>query len=784
MTTSTDSTTEDRVHRRASTIRMGAAYGHQPAADPDIIASLLESIKLQDAKIKAQDAKIAILEGDHRPDPDLGHSKMDSHMEPLDGEHINSFLRAKYANVIPEVRVCNVTQFKNRFGSDQQEYAVDALISDTLIDQEILGELQIRRSHPKRRPLARDPLSRNAPDVVEPPTTLVDTAVHTEQTDVKIISRIRIQSPAIRMILSKIMEEMWDDMPRTFFRPFGPLVYFHAKMVEALADLEAKWASQDNDDALLARSNQDSAVGDSEEAQPTVDDSPVALADMRCYVEFMEAEIMPLSRQFDNVADPSNAKVRFQDLWFLFHPGDLIYRDVGDRDTTRSGLLGSAQRAWRVYGTGPFWPKFRLPSADHKKYSRHHEDDEKTPFKIFAYHIDYNGDEFSVVTETFEIQPFEGEKKIVSLKVHPYRFLPNHEHKLQLYINFGKDFLHYIDTKHGNYKGWTLTHNPRGDPATDSEGNYVKHPEYINSEVIVDFFEAFQVMQSWKPQRSILKATESDPSTTADEFWTCWWSDASRSRLLMQSTEIIVIKSGVTTDQMNAYLKKDPFLVAVRENDREGRPTTRKYLRDIDLPLLPIRLFAYVLADRKFVQIDVQKLKPVKECTDAFDCLKIPTQRKTELQAVVESHFLKKSIEKSTGTGSLTQDLIPGKGNGLCILLYGVPGVGKTATAHAVARASGKCLFPITCGDLGLKPKEVETALKGIFRLANIWDCVLLLDEVDTFFSQRSKGDATLTKNALSTGEHVFRIFSFEPPKAWRVSPMPQSTLYNTHNLA
>ncbi len=82
-----------------------------------------------------------------------------------------------------------------------------------------------------------------------------------------------------------------------------------------------------------------------------------------------------------------------------------------------------------------------------------------------------------------------------------------------------------------------------------------------------------------------------------------------------------------------------------------------------------------------------------------------------------------------------------------------MPGVGKTATAEAVAQANGKPLFPITCGDLGLTPEKVESALNRIFRLANNWDCVLLLDEVDTFFSQRSRGDATLTKNALVSGK-------------------------------
>lgn len=48
-----------------------------------------------------------------------------------------------------------------------------------------------------------------------------------------------------------------------------------------------------------------------------------------------------------------------------------------------------------------------------------------------------------------------------------------------------------------------------------------------------------------------------------------------------------------------------------------------------------------------------------------------------------------------------------------------------------------------------MTPDKLETSLREIFRLASLWDCILLLDEVDTFFSQRSRADTATTKNAL-----------------------------------
>ena len=660
--------------------------------------------------------------------------------------------------IIPAVRKCDLLHFKNRFNAAEEGlYAVDVPETDPIHEQEeIQEERRIRLTLPKGHSRSKSQASASKfaaklplKDVPSESTSRPTQNLRTTQSDSKFILRIRIQSPTILLTLSKIMQEHWGSQPRTFIRPFSPLIYFHPQVLEFLRELELKWGQYDKN-----LEDPGTPAGVDGVAERMVDtekilagDSATALAELKCYAEFMSNEIMPLYSQFDNLDETSNATIRFHDLWYLFKNGDMIYRCVGGGASQESNTFSLGHRAWRVFAVGSRF----TPSQN--RYHIRDDDREESSFDVDCYHIDYTGEEFCVVTETFEIHHFEGERPINSLNLFPYRFLANHKERLRYYTYYGQRFLSSIEERHRAYDWWTVIRTPQGEPITDAEGNDVKRAEYVDSEVIIDFVEAYQTCPSWKPMPSILKPQEPSKLTVIDDFYTCWWSDTNRTTLLAETTEIIVLRAGISTYERNQNLLEDRFLAKVRENDNNNRLTTSECLRECDLPLLPSRVFGYVLRDRKFVQLDVHGLSPVKECSDGFDCLKINPRHKDLIKALVEDHFMKKASDKHDGIERASLDWIKGKGKGLFILLHGVPGVGKTATAEAVAQASGKPLFAITCGDLGLTPTEVESSLRRIFRLANTWDCVLLLDEVDTFFSQRSKGDVSLTKNALVSGK-------------------------------
>lgn len=93
-------------------------------------------------------------------------------------------------------------------------------------------------------------------------------------------------------------------------------------------------------------------------------------------------------------------------------------------------------------------------------------------------------------------------------------------------------------------------------------------------------------------------------------------------------------------------------------------------------------------------------------------------------------------------------DSIEGKGNGRIFLLYGPPGVGKTMTAEAVAEYTQQPLYYVSVGELGISPESMEHNLGRVMQVAQSWNAIVLLDEVDVFAVKRTGSD--IQRNAMT----------------------------------
>jgi hypothetical protein len=625
--------------------------------------------------------------------------------------------------IIAQARRCTFEQFVNRFSPEEAGYAIEYLEAGTELGLEMAKEVGRRR-------LAKVK-GYEGQNAMEYKSRRFDGGLSSGTW----VQAVRIQSPKVLKTLAEVTGYNWGTEPHTFMRPFGHLIHFHPQIKEKLEALKAAAVERD--------------VADGSEKG--------SLEHLECYVSFVDENLMPLVDQFADANHSNPKRIRYEDLWYLFKPGDLIYlprntlqkmlRNRGHTEAYPESAI--YQTIWRLE---IFWP---------------HEGDLELPMigngssdweaKTRLYFVDYDGTAYKPVSISVTMDHFDGEKDIRTLNVFPIRFVPDHETLIEKSKEWGERFTQCIEQRHVSYKAWTLQNEPLGwRYVHNNNGRPATSPEFTDGDVIIDFQEAFNAHPAWKYSYGLAPETwSSDVLTTRDKFPILLWSDASRSKLLSEWINITVSDDDIDFLEGKDFGKKHPY----------GQNGVDKPPQD-DLVLLPRRLLGYGLHERRFLFLDVDKVKIKHESDfDPFDFLEIDPANKHIIHCLLTDHFNTKEARKKGEIAS--QDPIPGKGNNLVFLLHGPPGVGKTATVEAVAQKYRRPLFAITSGDLGSTPDAVESSLTEIFHLANVWDCILLLDEADVFLEEREKSD--LKRNAVVSGKLLLPVV--------RVCPMLTSPI-------
>jgi hypothetical protein len=654
----------------------------------------------------------------------------------------------------PLVRDCNWEQFKNRYPDEKETYTIEVLLAqDDLVEQ--IETDQLRRLKPDQRKVfeqtrrkSRHPRGRK----------------RVESTP---IDRVRINSAIVLAYLSKVTGEgPWIEKPHTFLAPFNLFVHFHERIEDELRILADGFSNESVSpqlaDGIGATADSLDFIGNTE--MQGMMRSRKAYDDMKCYVDFVRTRIIPRRNMFCDLDYAHTCKVSYRDLPSLFRVGDLVIEpgisqaENRIRDKRSSHVNITEPKIWRVCYISedmPAWFVHNLDTPGGELQGQIDIGDQATHLRL--YYLDFDGRRFAPVRGDASIEFFEGHKDITKLPVYPLRFHKDHQRHLGELQERGRRFREIISS--GNptlsYHGWTLTKDPAGRDIEIRPGQGTTWPEYIESDVIVDFHEAFQMQPWWKPAFQQFPEVESFyPSTTRDEFPIVEWSDRSRYKEFASREEMVVEYDGVRELEWAKVVDTDAFIGQAETAEPLGHLT--QTLSPDDLALLPARLFVYALRSRSFINADIRCLKPVPETLNPLESLQLPEKHKVMIQSAVFGHLEKKKVRRRAtllNSDLLDQDIIRGKGRGLAVLLHGPPGVGKTATAEAIAHFYKKPLFPITSGDLGTDPWDVEAKLAEIFRLANLWDCILLLDEAETLLAQRERKDNNLQKSSLVSGK-------------------------------
>lgn len=618
-------------------------------------------------------------------------------------------------NMISSVKECDWEHFINRFSPDEPLHSIEVLVAGPQLENSMASEAAKRRK---------------VSGTFESPKPQIASQISRVGFNSSSIHRVRIQSKRLLDFFGETTGHTWENKPHTYVRPFQYLLQNHDKFKQGIQHLES--------DTDRAGFNQNGASPDSK-----------LLDDLRCYIKFVEERLLP---QYTALHETSTSarkgtKVHFDDIGCLFKPGDLVYvphkalsRAVQD-DITNLALAGrmkespqeksTHQKIWRFYSG---------------KTSRNHEvnEDDEDEFIAKLYYLEYDGATYGAVPCSFNMSRFAGEKDVNELDIYPLRFCDDWRKNLDHHIEQRRIVVDNISHWHMALEGWSLITDPLGIPVVDIKKSWTAHlrqarPEYIQGQVIVDFREAWnsdpqyaEFFLDLEPKAHSRKASRTMQYYSPHKITT--WSDCKRQKVIQNSDDILVVSNrAYPMAEYDEYLRTDPY---VRETTRPQQAP-----KGDDLALVALRVFVYALRKRKFMPVDGRLLTRIPLETGAFDQLQLPTEHKHIIQAAVQSHLrrqlIERKVEKQGNAQAQSQDFIPGKGKGLLIMMHGEPGVGKTATAEAVAQVTRRPLFPISCNDLPTN-WDFEESLDEIFRLAHLWDCVLLMDEADVILSTRS----------------------------------------------
>ena len=340
-----------------------------------------------------------------------------------------------------------------------------------------------------------------------------------------------------------------------------------------------------------------------EEAEDLAD-SPEALRDLCCLIEFIDVELRPV---VDSYCNMTSQKTPFCDLWHLFKPGDLIYGPPGNRifdmilrdgvTMPQGGPNDVFQEVWRVANTTGGRP--HLQAAKEKSRFGHTEASGLRstidPFFITAVFVDFNGIRFVNQSFRFTISPFEGERDIASLEIYPLRYASQVDELKDKWRSRGEAFREYTTFKYRYYAGKTLTCAPNG--AYTPELDYPKHAENIDSQVVVDFGEAFAAHPTWRSSWESLILDHGGASEGfSEDYDTSYWQDRARKRLDYQIEDDIYDDGDIDTKLMEEYVERDPLQTGYLHK----RSNANDALDESHLMLLPNRVFAFVMKSRKW----------------------------------------------------------------------------------------------------------------------------------------------------------------------------------------
>lgn len=463
---------------------------------------------------------------------------------------------------IPQLQYLQWSDFKNKLASKEETYAIEVLVGG--------AKYWYQQSEEDDNNRQRSDYHSNGHD--ESAIEVSNPAPSPE--------RIRINSKPMLLIMKSIDPAGWNELPTVVLWPFKPLIYHEVRIREVFERLLSRWGNSPMEgiDSWRMRNEDTEDMTDSFEA----------LQDLRCLLKFIDLELRPVVESFRG---NTRKKVLFRDLWHLFKPGDLVYSPLGNRDPLERSIKDVRyQEVFRIVRTVG-GRNLLGPSRDCDPKNN------VSSLHVEVYWADFSGTQFVPQYTILTLLPYHGEREITSLGFYPLRYSPKADELQSKWKSRGEAFRDYTVFKYRYFTGKSLISSPDGGFANIPGDSHPKIAEIIDSQVVVDFGEAFAAHRAWRTDTSgpELKPADCYPEWT-EKYPTSYWKDSDWKILDKKSDdriyEDVIIDARLIEEwrEQDPLLRKDPWTKSAGKVDFD-----KDYLI-----LLPNRVFAFVMKSRKW----------------------------------------------------------------------------------------------------------------------------------------------------------------------------------------
>ena len=178
---------------------------------------------------------------------------------------------------------------------------------------------------------------------------------------------------------------------------------------------------------------------------------------LRLLIQTMVLHLGSLTTLRKAIRDRALSKIRFEDLWHLFQPGDLV---VTSRQPYQAYRVLHVSGGRPLLTTTDFALSDNDPGAKRTSYRS-----QVSPFTVDCLRFDYDGENFGPVQDSISIFKYEEDRMITKLDVYPMSYAENADELTKTLLDRGRRFAEYKGFQHKRYEGLSL-----GEPQEEVSG--------------------------------------------------------------------------------------------------------------------------------------------------------------------------------------------------------------------------------------------------------------------------------------------------------------------------